>query len=160
MIRSENPLVHALLSHFQNESWWFKVIHFSALPSSYNSFWEMTTGIKLDTLENQSPKFVSVRRFWSLRTWTIKRYILIKQLRNGIFVKSNTKRFTEFSNCNLSRKLVLTYLTFFSLMLKNMGFPLTVPNRTSKCRLDSLQSPEFYSCMQFEIRKRLACWFC
>ena len=23
----------------------------------------------------------------------------------------------------------------------------------------SLQSPEFYSCIQFEIRKKLACWF-
>ena len=30
----------------------------------------------------------------------------IKHSRNGIFVKPNTKRFTEFTNCNLSRKLV------------------------------------------------------
>ena len=39
-------------------------------------------------------------------------------------------------------------------MLKSMSFSLTVPNRTSTGGLDfSLQSPEFYSCTQFEIRK-------
>ena len=56
--------------------------------------------------------------------------MLIKRLRNGIFVKSNTKPFTEFTICNLSRRLVeLTLL--FSMMLKRMSFPLTEPNRTS-----------------------------
>ena len=30
----------------------------------------------------------------------------IKRLRNGIFIESNTKRFTEFTNCNLSQRLV------------------------------------------------------
>ena len=35
-----------------------------------------------------------------------------------------------------------------------MSFPLTVPNCTPKGGLDfSPQSPEFYSCIQFEIRK-------
>ena len=39
-------------------------------------------------------------------------------------------------------------------MLKSMTFPLTVPNRTSNLGKDcSLQSPEFYSCAQFEITK-------
>ena len=41
-------------------------------------------------------------------------------------------------------------------MLKSMSFPLTEPNRTSNLRKDfSLQSLEFYSCMQFEIRKKI-----
>ena len=56
-----------------------------------------------------------------------------------IFVKSNTKRFTEFTNCNLSQRLV--ELTILSLMmLKSMSFPLTVPNRTSNVRKDFLYS--------------------
>ena len=39
-------------------------------------------------------------------------------------------------------------------MLKSMSFHLTVPNRTSKGELDfSLQSAEFYSCIQFELKK-------
>ena len=39
-------------------------------------------------------------------------------------------------------------------MLKSLSFPLTVPNRTSNSGIDfSLQSPEFYSCKQFEIRR-------
>ena len=76
---------------------------------------------------------------------------------NGIFVKSNTKRSTEFTNCNLSQRLVeLTVL--FSMMLKSMSFPLTVQNHTSNLVKDFfLQSLEFYSCIKFEIRKRLAC---
>ena len=46
------------------------------------------------------------------------------------------------------------YLTFFSMMLKSMSFPLIVPNRTSYGRIDfSLQSPEFYSHIQLEIEK-------
>ena len=37
-----------------------------------------------------------------------------------------------------------------------MSFPLTVPNRTSNLGKDfSLQSLEFYSCRQFEIRKKI-----
>ena len=88
----------------------------------------------------------------------LKRDIAIKRLRTGIFVKSNTKRFTEFTNCNLSQRLVELTLLFFSMMLNGMSFPQTVPNRTSNLGKDfSLQSPEFYSCIQFEIRKRLAC---
>ena len=38
----------------------------------------------------------------------------IKRLRNGIFVKPNTKRFTEFTNCNLSQRLVELTLLFFN----------------------------------------------
>ena len=38
----------------------------------------------------------------------------IKRLRNGIFVKSNTKRFTEITNCNLSQRLVELTLLFFN----------------------------------------------
>ena len=74
---------------------------------------------------------------------------------NGIFVKSNNKCFNEFTNCNLSRKLVqLTYI--FSMMSKSLSFPLTVPNRTSKGGLDfSLQSHEFYTCIKFEIGKNI-----
>ena len=50
---------------------------------------------------------------------------------------------------------------FFSMILKSTSFPLTVPNRTSNLGKDfSLQSLRFYSCMQFKIRKRLACWVC
>ena len=37
-----------------------------------------------------------------------------------------------------------------------MIFPLTVSNRTLNGGIDfSLQSPEFYSCIQFEIRKKI-----
>ena len=51
-------------------------------------------------------------------------------------------------------KISPAHLTFFSIMLKITSFSLTVPNRTSKSGLDfSLWSPEFYSCIQFEIRK-------
>ena len=41
-------------------------------------------------------------------------------------------------------------------MLKSTSFPLTVPNRTSNGRQDFCpQSPEFYSCIHFEIRKKI-----
>ena len=87
----------------------------------------------------------------------LKRDIPIKRLRNGIFVKSNTKRFTEFTNCNLSQRLVDLVLLFFS-DVEEHEFPSTVPNCTSSLGKDfSLQSPEFYNYIQFEIRKRLAC---
>ena len=44
---------------------------------------------------------------------------------------------------------------FFSMMLKSMSFPLTVPNRTSNSGKGcSLQSLEFYSYIQFEIKKK------
>ena len=40
------------------------------------------------------------------------------------------------------------------MMLKSMSFSLTVPNRTSNLGKDfSLQSLEFHSCTQFEIKK-------
>ena len=40
-------------------------------------------------------------------------------------------------------------------MMKSMSFPLIVPNSTSNGGLEfSLQSPEFHSCIQFEIRKK------
>ena len=108
-------------------------------------------------LENQLAKFNSVKRFRSLRTSPIKQDIPIKRLMNSIFGNSNTKRLTEFTNCDLSQRLVeLTLL--FSMMLKSTNFPLTVPNRTLNLGKDfSLQSLEFYSYIQFEIRKRLAC---
>ena len=38
----------------------------------------------------------------------------MKRLRNGIFVKLNAKRFTEFTNCNLSQRLVKLALLFFN----------------------------------------------
>ena len=80
--------------------------------------------------------------------------MLIKHLRNGIFVKSNTKRFIEFRNCHLSQRLV--ELTFFSVMFKSMSFPPTASSQTSDLGKEfSPQSLEFYSCTQFEIRKRL-----
>ena len=42
------------------------------------------------------------------------------------------------------------------MMLKSMSFALTVPNRTSSLEKDfSLQSLEFYSCIQFEISKKI-----
>ena len=75
-------------------------------------------------------------------------------MRNDISVKSNTKRFAVFTNCNLSQGLF--ELTLFSMMLKNISFPLTVPRPTSVWGKDfSLQSPAFYSCIQFEIRKKI-----
>ena len=41
-------------------------------------------------------------------------------------------------------------------MLKNMSFALTVPNGTSNLWKDfSLQSLEFYSCIQFENQKKI-----
>ena len=110
-------------------------------------FWEMTKSTKLDIAWKPIGQFDSVKRFWSLRTSTVKRDIPIKRLRNGIFVKSNTKRFTEFTNYNLSQRLVeLTLL--FSMMLKSTSFLLTVRNRTSILGKEfSLQSLEFYSCI-------------
>ena len=45
---------------------------------------------------------------------------------------------------------------FFSMMLKNISFSLTVPRPTSIWEKDfSLQSPEFYSCIQFENQKKI-----
>ena len=41
----------------------------------------------------------------------------------------NTKRFTKFTNCNLSRKLVELTLLFFN-DVEEHEFPLTVQNRT------------------------------
>ena len=40
--------------------------------------------------------------------------MLIKHLRNGISVKSNTKRFAEFTNCNLSQRLFELNLLLFN----------------------------------------------
>ena len=66
---------------------------------------------------------------------------------------------TCFTNCNLSQKLVVLTL-LFSIMLKSTSLPLSVPNRTSNLGKDfSLRPLDFYSCIQFEIRKRLACCF-
>ena len=48
--------------------------------------------------------------------------MLIKHLRNGIFVKSNTMCFTEFTNWHLSQRLVKLTLPLFSMMLKSMSF--------------------------------------
>ena len=48
--------------------------------------------------------------------------MLIKHLRNGIFVKSNTTRFTKFTNCHLSQSLVGLTLPLFSMMLKSTSF--------------------------------------
>ena len=44
----------------------------------------------------------------------IKRDKPIKRLRNDILVKLNTKLFTEFTNCNLSQRLIELTLLFFS----------------------------------------------
>ena len=63
------------------------------------------------------------KRFWWLRTLTIKRAIPIKRLRNGIFVKSNPKRFTEFTNCNLSQRLVELAPYFFFNDAEEHEFP-------------------------------------
>ena len=68
--------------------------------------------------------------------------------------------FRRIYKLQLMSEISRAYLTF-SMMLKSTIFRLTVPNRTSKGGLDfSLQSPEFHSCIQFEIRKGLTCWFC
>ena len=53
--------------------------------------------------------------------------MLIKHLRNGFFINSNTKCFAKFTNCHLSQRLVELTLLFFSMMLKSMSFPPTVP---------------------------------
>ena len=46
-------------------------------------------------------------------------------------------------------------------MLKSISFPFTILNRISDSGLDfSLQSPEFYSCIQFEIRKKIGLLNC
>ena len=55
---------------------------------------------------------------------------------------------------NLQIAIYRAYLTLFSMMLKSTSFSPTEPNRTLNLGKDfSLQSPEFYSCIQFEIRK-------
>ena len=41
------------------------------------------------------------------------------------------------------------------MILKSMSFPLTVPNPTSNLGKDFLQSLEFYSCIKFEISKKI-----
>ena len=52
----------------------------------------------------------------------------------------------------------LPYLFFDDIEEHHSVSPLTVPRPTSTWGKDfSLQSPEFYNCIQFEIRKRLAC---
>ena len=112
-----------------------KLIHFSTLPSSFSWLWEMTTWTKLDIIQKQISQIRFCKKILiiespGLRTATIKRDILIKRLSNGIFVKSNTKRFTELTNCNLSQRLVeLTLL--FSVMLKSTSFPSTALNCSS-----------------------------
>ena len=64
----------------------------------------MTTWTKLDITWKLFSQIQFCKRFWSLRTSTIKRDIPIKCLRKGIFVKSNTKSFTKFTNWNLSQR--------------------------------------------------------
>ena len=85
----------------------------------------------------------------------VKRYILIKHLKNGISFKSNTKRFAEFTNCNLSQKLFKLTLLLFDDVQEHQFPSYCIPRPTSIWGKDfSLQSPEFYSCIQFEIRKK------
>ena len=56
----------------------------------------MITWTKLDiTRKPISQIRFCKKRFWSSRTSTIKRHIPIKRLRNVIFLKSNTKRFSK-----------------------------------------------------------------
>ena len=69
--------------------------------------------------------------------------------------KSNTKRFAEVTNCNISQRLFELTLLFFDDVEEHQ---LPSYRTTSYLNLGkdfSLQSPEFYSCIQFEIRKRL-----
>ena len=50
---------------------------------------------------------------------------------------------------------------FINHVVKNLSFPIIVPNLTSKLRPDfSVNSLEFYSYIYFAIRRRLVCWFC
>ena len=58
-------------------------------------------------------------------------------------------------NLQIAIYLRLVELTLlFSMILKSMSLTLNVPNRTSNLRKDfSPQSFEFYSCIQFEIRR-------
>ena len=81
----------------------------------------------------------------------LKRDILIQRLRNGIFIKSNTKRFIEFTNCNFSQRLVELTLVFFN-DVEEHEFPLNCTKSYLKtCARFSPQSPEFYSCIQLKI---------
>ena len=60
----------------------------------------------------------------------------------------------QIANLSIYLKDLSSLPYFFSMMLKSMSFPLTVPNRTSDLGKDfSVQSLEFHSCIQFEIRK-------
>ena len=78
---------------------------------------------------------------------------MIKHLRNGIVVKSSIKRFTEFTNYNLSRRLVELTLLFL-MMLKFTSFPLTVLNCTSNGWIHfSLQSPQFTAACSLKSEK-------
>ena len=79
----------------------------------------MTTWTKLDITRKPISQIRFCKRFWSLITSTIKRDTPIKCLRNGIFVKWNTKCFT---NCNLSQRLVELPLPFFQWCWRTWGF--------------------------------------
>ena len=51
---------------------------------------------------------------------------------------------------------LVEFTLLFLMMLKSMSFSLTVPSRTSNLGKDfSLQPLEFYSCIQFEVRKKI-----
>ena len=70
----------------------------------------------------------------------------------GSFFKPNTKSFTEFTNCNLSEKLVELTLLFFN-DVEEHELPSNCPKPYLRPGENlSLQSLEFYSCIQFETR--------
>ena len=63
-------------------------------------------------VENTPPQCCTGRKKPS--AFRVKQDIPINRSRNGIFLKSNTECFTEFTNCNLSQRLVEHTLLFFN----------------------------------------------
>ena len=80
----------------------------------------------------------------------------MKRLRNGIFVNSNTKRFTEFTNCNLSQRSVDLTLLFFNDVEEHV-FPSNLRKLYLKIGEKFLCSHLSFTAAYSEVRKRLAC---
>ena len=122
---------------------WFIFPHYWA-ASAHSEKWPFEQN--WTQLENQLAKFDFVKRFWLLRASTIKRDILIKRLRNGISVKSNNKRLTEFTNCHLSQRLVELALFFFNDVEKH-----EFPSNCTKSYLRLGERSVLYSHLSFTV---------
>ena len=97
------------------QTWEFKVIHFSTLPSSFSSFWEMTTWTKLDITPKQISQTGFCKKILSDR-WELQLLYDIYRLNVWGMIFSLNQMLKVSPNLQLQfiSKISWAYLTFFT----------------------------------------------